>query len=59
VTCAAGAFVGVALLVVSLGSGYKAAAAIADEGCGGKWVVKGDDLRPTSPPPMGIAEPYR
>ena len=59
ITCGLGAVVGMGLLALSLGSGYRAAAAITDEGCGGKWVVNGDDLRPTAPPPMGTAEPYR
>jgi hypothetical protein len=37
--------VGVALLLVTLGSGYKAAVAFGREGCGGKWAVTGEDLR--------------
>jgi hypothetical protein len=44
-TCGAGAVVGVALLLVTLGSGYKAAVAFGREGCGGKWAVTGEDLR--------------
>ncbi len=52
VTCAAGAAIGIVLLVFTLGSGYRAAAAITDEGCGGKWILKGDDLRPEGPAPM-------
>jgi hypothetical protein len=46
VTCTLGAGVGVALLALTFGTGYKAAAATWDEGCGGKWVVSGDDLKP-------------
>lgn len=44
--CGLGVVAGVALLVLTVGSGYKAAAAAGEEGCGGKWVLKGDDLRP-------------
>src|SRR5438128_935609 len=45
-TCALGGVVGVGVLAVTLGTGYRAAAAVWQEGCGGKWVVSGDDLRP-------------
>src|SRR5437867_4262926 len=58
ITCAAGAAIGAAMLVVTLGSGYRAATAITREGCGGKWVVKGDDLRPETPAPL-VVEPMR
>jgi hypothetical protein len=30
-----------------------------NEGCGGKWIVKGDDLRPDSPPTMIVTDPVR
>jgi hypothetical protein len=46
VTCALGTGLGVLLLAVTLGTGYKTAAGAFDEGCGGKWVVTGDDLKP-------------
>lgn len=46
ITCALGAGVGVAVLALTFGTGYKTAAGAFDEGCGGKWVVNGDDLRP-------------
>jgi hypothetical protein len=59
VTCAAGAAIGIVLLVFTLGSGYRAAAAITDEGCGGKWILKGDDLRPEGPAPMVATDPGR
>jgi len=59
VTCAAGAAVGIVLLVFTLGSGFRAAAAITDEGCGGKWFLKGDDLRPEGPAPMVATDPGR
>jgi hypothetical protein len=46
ITCAMGATVGVLVLAVTFGTGYKTAAGAFDEGCGGKWVVNGDDLKP-------------
>ena len=46
ITCALGAGVGIAVLALTLGTGYKTAAGAFDEGCGGKWVVNGDDLKP-------------
>jgi hypothetical protein len=46
ITCALGAGLGVAVLAITLGTGYKTAAGAFDEGCGGKWVVTGDDLKP-------------
>jgi outer membrane biosynthesis protein TonB len=48
VTCALGGVIGVAILAVTFGTQYKAAAGAFDEGCGGKWVVSGDDLKPDS-----------
>lgn len=44
--CGLGVVAGTVLLLISLGSGYRAAAAAGEEGCGGKWVLTGDDLRP-------------
>jgi outer membrane biosynthesis protein TonB len=46
ITCTLGAGLGVGVLAITFGTGYKAAAAAFDEGCGGKWIVSGDDLRP-------------
>jgi hypothetical protein len=46
ITCALGASLGVAVLAITFGTGYKTAAGAFDEGCGGKWVVTGDDLKP-------------
>jgi len=46
ITCAAGAVLGVGLLAVTLGTAYRAASAVWHEGCGGKWAVTGEDLRP-------------
>ena len=59
VTCGAGVAIGMVLLVFTLGSGYRAAAAITDEGCGGKWILKGDDLRPEGPAPMAVTDSGR
>jgi hypothetical protein len=46
ITCALGASVGVLVLALTFGTGYQTAAGAFDEGCGGKWAVTGDDLRP-------------
>ena len=46
ITCVLGNVVGLVALVATLGTGYRAASAAVHEGCGGKWVVTGDDLRP-------------
>jgi hypothetical protein len=49
ILCALGASVGVVLLVLTAGSGYKAATAAGEEGCGGKWILTGNDLQPAQP----------
>jgi hypothetical protein len=46
ITCTLGAGLGIGVLAITFGTGYKAAAGAFDEGCGGKWIVTGDDLRP-------------
>ena len=46
ITCALGAVIGVGVLAATLGTGYRASSAVWQEGCGGKWVVTGDDIRP-------------
>jgi hypothetical protein len=46
ITCILGGAVGLVALVATFGTGYRAASAAVHEGCGGKWVVTGDDLRP-------------
>ncbi len=46
--CGLGGAVGIFILIVSLGSAPKPAAYFAREGCGGKWILTGDDLRPDS-----------
>src|SRR5215813_5030709 len=52
ITCAAGGALGIIILAVSFGTGYRNASFFFEEGCGGKWVVKGDDLRPDTPPTL-------
>src|SRR5262245_28632976 len=46
--CGIGGAVGIFILFISLGSAPKPAAYFAREGCGGKWILTGDDLRPDS-----------
>jgi len=46
ITCVLGGVVGIVALAATFGTGYRAASAAVHEGCGGKWVVTGDDLRP-------------
>ena len=45
--CAVGLAAGAAVFGVTLGTAYKAAAEAIHEGCGGKWLLSGDDIRPT------------
>ena len=59
ITCAAGGLVGVTILAVSLGTGYRPASYMFQEGCGGKWIVKGDDLRPDTPSTSYASDPVR
>ncbi|HEU4367827.1 MAG TPA: hypothetical protein VFV05_06290 [Methylomirabilota bacterium] len=58
ITCVLGGAVSLVTLVVTLGSGYRAASAVMHEGCGGKWIVTGDDLRPDVRPRTGSLESY-
>jgi len=44
--CGVGGMVGIAILIISIGSAPRPAAYFAREGCGGKWILTGDDLRP-------------
>ncbi len=46
VLCGLGGMVGVFVMIVSVGSAPKTAAGFAREGCGGKWILTGEDLRP-------------
>ena len=50
VLCGLGGVTGAAIFVVTLGSAYRGATAAVAEGCGGKWFINGDDLRPDSTP---------
>jgi hypothetical protein len=50
ITCLLGGVVGVAALAATFGTGYRFASAAVHEGCGGKWTVTGDDLRPEHRP---------
>jgi hypothetical protein len=59
ITCAAGGIVGVTILAVSFGTGYRPASYMFHEGCGGKWIVKGDDLRPDIPSTSYASDPVR
>ena len=46
ITCFLGGTVGLVGLLATFGTGYRFASAAVHEGCGGKWLVTGDDLRP-------------
>jgi len=59
ITCVAGGIVGVTILAVSFGTGYRPASYMFHEGCGGKWIVKGDDLRPDIPSTSYASDPVR
>ena len=54
VTCAVGSAVGIVVLALTFGTGYKAAAGVGQEGCGGKWIVTGEDLWPDPPATSGF-----
>jgi hypothetical protein len=53
ILCGLGSIVGVGVLLITFGSGYRVATAVAREGCGGRWLVGPDDLRPERPVPDG------
>lgn len=46
VLCGLGAIGGLAALFLTFGSGYRAAARVWEEGCGGPWVLTAGDLKP-------------
>src|SRR5215510_12528681 len=48
ILCAAGVASGVFIMLVTIGSAPRPAAYFAREGCGGRWYLVGDDLRPES-----------
>ncbi|HEX9822372.1 MAG TPA: hypothetical protein VGD07_22455 [Methylomirabilota bacterium] len=58
ITCVLGGAVGVVVLAATFGTGYRAASSAVHEGCGGKWVVTGDDLRPDARARGGSMESY-
>jgi hypothetical protein len=45
--CIMGGGFGLAVLVITFGSGYRAAARVAEEGCGGPWVITAEHLKGT------------
>lgn len=47
--CVLGGGLSLLLMLATFGTGYKGASYLMQEGCGGKWVLKGDDLRPDRP----------
>ena len=48
ILCAAGVTSGVLIMLFTIGSAPRPAAYFAREGCGGRWFLVGDDLRPES-----------
>ena len=50
ITCGLAGGLGITVLVLTFGSGYRAASGILNEGCGGKWIVRGEDLVPDRVP---------
>jgi hypothetical protein len=48
-TCFVGGALATVVLVLTLGSGYRAAGGVVQEGCGGKWIVRGEDLAQDRP----------
>jgi hypothetical protein len=48
--CSLGIVVGTGIFIATFGNEARGAAAAMAEGCGGKWYVSGDDLRPESGP---------
>jgi hypothetical protein len=48
ILCGLGGVAGVTLFVLTFGSAYRGTAAAFAEGCGGKWFINGEDLRPDS-----------
>lgn len=45
ITCVTGGVVSAVLMVLTLGTAYRAASGVIGEGCGGKWIVRGEDLQ--------------
>ena len=47
IVCTVGVVGAMVLLTLTAGSAYRASTELGEQGCGGKWLLKGDDLRPT------------
>lgn len=56
ILCVTGSVVGLAVLLITLGSGYRAATKVAEEGCSGPWVITADDVKPR--PAEGVMGGY-
>jgi hypothetical protein len=54
ITCVLGGVAGIVALAATFGTAYRAASAAVHEGCGGKWIVTGDDLRPDARATRGM-----
>ncbi len=46
--CALGAAAGLVTLIATFGSGYRFAARVAEEGCGGPWIITPEHLKGTA-----------
>jgi uncharacterized membrane protein len=53
VTCILGTGLFLGTLALTLGSGYRFATGILEEGCGGKWIVRAEDFTPDRPAAPG------
>lgn len=56
VLCVTGTAVGLAVLLITFGSGYRAATRVVEEGCRGPWVITADDVKPR--PAEGVVSGY-
>jgi hypothetical protein len=50
ITCTAGTVVSTVVLLLTFGTGYRAAGRVMDEGCGGSWIVTPEHLSGKIPP---------
>jgi hypothetical protein len=48
--CGLGAVAGSALFFLTLGTAYRATTRTFEEGCGQRWILRGDDIRPRGAP---------
>ena len=58
-TCLIGTGLFLGTLALTLGSGYRFATSILEEGCGGKWIVRAEDFTPERPAPPTPNPPPR